>query len=200
MSHYETLGVQKDATATDIKKAYRRKASAAHPDKGGSDEEMAKLNRAMAVLDDPARREQYDRTGSDGDGPTVEERARSALMSLFLQAIERSDDNIVDVLGRVIEEQKDDLAKKRREQQKLRERFAKRRSKVSTRDGVENLAHLIIDDQVRKCDQALASMDDFEKVVNACERMLKAYTDQTTAPVAAFVVTSGTSTSSTWWR
>ena len=36
MSHYDTLGVSKDATQDDIKKAYRKLASKHHPDKGGS--------------------------------------------------------------------------------------------------------------------------------------------------------------------
>lgn len=35
--HYETLGVPKDANAGDIKRAYRRKASEAHPDRHGGD-------------------------------------------------------------------------------------------------------------------------------------------------------------------
>jgi curved DNA-binding protein CbpA len=52
MSHYETLGVPEDADAETIKKAYRRNATKAHPDKGGS----------VDVLLDPERRRRYDRT------------------------------------------------------------------------------------------------------------------------------------------
>lgn len=66
MTHYDTLGVGRDASPDAIKKAYRKRASKAHPDKGGTAEEMAKVNRALEVLSDPQRRDDYDRTGSDG--------------------------------------------------------------------------------------------------------------------------------------
>ena len=66
MTHYETLGVNRDATADEIKKAYRRKASKAHSDRGGgSDEQMAKINVAYEVLSDPERRQNYDVSGKD---------------------------------------------------------------------------------------------------------------------------------------
>lgn len=65
MSHYETLGVNKDATQDEIKKAYRRLASKHHPDKGGSNEEFQKIEEAYRTLSDPQKRAQYD-TGSNG--------------------------------------------------------------------------------------------------------------------------------------
>lgn len=64
-SHYEVLGVEKDADPAKVKRAYRRRAEKAHPDKGGSDEEMAEVNQAYEVLSDPDRRLLYDRTGKD---------------------------------------------------------------------------------------------------------------------------------------
>ena len=41
MDHYETLGVSKDASKQDIKKAYRKLASKHHPDKGGDQEPVS---------------------------------------------------------------------------------------------------------------------------------------------------------------
>lgn len=64
MSHYETLGIQKDATQDEIKKAYRRLASKHHPDKGGSNEEFQKLEEAYRILSDPQKRAQYDAGGN----------------------------------------------------------------------------------------------------------------------------------------
>lgn len=46
--HYATLGVPRDASAEDIKRAYRRKSSKAHPDKGGSQQAMQRVNAAYA--------------------------------------------------------------------------------------------------------------------------------------------------------
>lgn len=66
-NHYETLGVAKDATLEEIKKAYRKKVSKSHSDtnKGASDEETAKINVAYEVLSDEERRKNYDVTGEN---------------------------------------------------------------------------------------------------------------------------------------
>lgn len=56
------LGINRTASQTDIKTAYRDKIRTAHPDiAGGSDEEAAHLNEAYAILSDPERRAAYDR-------------------------------------------------------------------------------------------------------------------------------------------
>lgn len=61
---YSLLGLQRDATAAEIKKAYRKAAKAAHPDAGGTAEAMAELAEVFAVLSDPERRAHYDATGT----------------------------------------------------------------------------------------------------------------------------------------
>ncbi|GAI32852.1 unnamed protein product [marine sediment metagenome] len=47
---FSILGVSEDATDDEIKKAYREKSKQFHPDKGGSDEEMAKINIAYEII------------------------------------------------------------------------------------------------------------------------------------------------------
>jgi hypothetical protein len=58
--HYGTLGVDKHASAADIKKAYLQKAKVHHPDKGGDAEIFKALNRAYEILSDSAQRQAYD--------------------------------------------------------------------------------------------------------------------------------------------
>lgn len=58
--HYTTLGVNKTATADEIKRAYRRLASQHHPDKGGSKEQFQRIQQAYDVLGDDNKRAQYD--------------------------------------------------------------------------------------------------------------------------------------------
>lgn len=65
MDHYNTLGVSKNATQEEIKKAYRRLAMIHHPDKGGSPVEFQKINDAYEVLGDAAKRQQYDNPQSN---------------------------------------------------------------------------------------------------------------------------------------
>lgn len=66
--YYEILGVTKDATDSDIKKAYRKLALEVHPDKNkapGSAEAFKALGNACAVLTDAEKRKQYDLYGSE---------------------------------------------------------------------------------------------------------------------------------------
>lgn len=65
---YKILGVEKTATQTDIKKAYRDLAKKHHPDKGGNEAEFKKINQAYEMLGDEQKRAQFDRFGSTG-GP-----------------------------------------------------------------------------------------------------------------------------------
>jgi DnaJ-class molecular chaperone len=61
--HYHVLGVAANATLADIKAAYRRKASQAHPDKNpGVDmhKVFQSIQQAYELLSDPVRREAYD--------------------------------------------------------------------------------------------------------------------------------------------
>lgn len=60
MDHYATLGISKDATPDQIKKAYRKLASQHHPDKGGDKETFQKVQQAYDVLSDPQKRHHYD--------------------------------------------------------------------------------------------------------------------------------------------
>lgn len=67
--YYEVLGVGKDASADEIKKAFRRAAVQHHPDKEGGDETKFKeVNEAYEVLKDSAKRQRYDQFGHAGVG------------------------------------------------------------------------------------------------------------------------------------
>lgn len=65
MGHYETLGVEKGASADDIKKAYKKLALKHHPDRGGDAEKFKEIGQAYEVLNDPERRARYDQFGTD---------------------------------------------------------------------------------------------------------------------------------------
>ncbi|HDZ4308663.1 DnaJ C-terminal domain-containing protein [Campylobacter jejuni] len=65
-SLYETLGVSKNASADEIKKAYRRLARKYHPDinkEKGAEEKFKEINAAYEILSDEKKRAQYDQYG-----------------------------------------------------------------------------------------------------------------------------------------
>ena len=68
--YYEVLGIDKNATDEDIKRAYRKKAKECHPDLHPNDKEaearFKEQNEANEVLSDPDKRARYDQFGFDG--------------------------------------------------------------------------------------------------------------------------------------
>jgi DnaJ domain len=59
---YEILGVPQDADEDAIKKAFRKLALEKHPNKGGNQEEFARINAAKGILTDPDEKAKYDQT------------------------------------------------------------------------------------------------------------------------------------------
>lgn len=64
--YYKTLGVSRDASSSEIKKAFRKLAQKHHPDAGGSEEKFKEINEAYEVLSDKKKRQVYDQFGSMG--------------------------------------------------------------------------------------------------------------------------------------
>lgn len=82
IDYYKTLGVAKNASSDEIKKAYRKLARKLHPDLNPNDKEAHKkfqqINEANEVLSDPEKRKKYDQYGKDWQHAEQFEQARQS--------------------------------------------------------------------------------------------------------------------------
>src|SRR6476660_7045922 len=82
IDYYKVLGLDKNASQEDIKKAYRKLARKHHPDLNPNDKEAHKkfqhLNEANEVLSDPEKRKKYDQYGKDWQHAEQFEQARQS--------------------------------------------------------------------------------------------------------------------------
>ncbi|MGE4554992.1 MAG: molecular chaperone DnaJ [Candidatus Paceibacterota bacterium] len=66
--YYKILGVDRNASQEEIRKAFHKLAHQYHPDKGGDPEKFKEINEAYQILSDPVKRAQYDRYGQVFEG------------------------------------------------------------------------------------------------------------------------------------
>jgi curved DNA-binding protein len=82
IDYYEVLGINKNASDDDIKKAYRKLARKLHPDLNPNDKDakakFQRINEANEVLSDPAKRKKYDQYGEHWEHGEEYEQARKA--------------------------------------------------------------------------------------------------------------------------
>lgn len=176
-THYETLGVTDKATAKDIKRAYRSKARKTHPDKGGNADEFAEAAKAYEVLSNPERRQLYDATGQDRER-SINEEATQVLKTLFREKLANYEPGKVLIyIGAHLNQLEDQFIAERRKLNEIRKTLEQRREKITSTAEV-NLAHLVIDDDIKAIDQTLESLSRKTEVKNVCQEMLKAYSEQ----------------------
>ena len=179
-NHYETLGVEEGATADQIKRAYRSKAKAHHPDKGGDRSEFDPVVRAYEILSNPERRQLYDATGDDKKPSPIEVEVQNVLLQRFNQALERDAEFIA-----YTREQMQATIKAAREKKKelkaVKKKLTAKRGTVTT-TGPVNLVHLLIDKQLAELEQGVKHFDHTVEIAEACLVALDAYSEEVEKP------------------
>lgn len=168
MNPYQELGVPKDADAATVKRAYRKAAKQAHPDRGGDAKAMTRVNVAYDILSDPQRRERYDLGGEDLPAtPPLELRARIQLGMAFQQALQRPERVNIPKAAKVFLTDQQRAGKAQiAEMKQLQERFRARLSDVifAGKPGEQNVF----------LDQANAALGDLQRRIEATGETVEA--------------------------
>ncbi len=178
MSLYDTLGVPPDASAAEIKKAFRKKAAQHHPDRGGDTEKMAEINRALDVLSDPARRERYDQTGEDGNRvPTLDESAQNLIIQLFSQAMEKVPDTqniFIRIAGHISSVQRSEQQRKSTVQRNIT-KLERKLKRIKFKGKGRNFIEALIQHQISALRQECSQIDERHKAADRALEMLKEF-------------------------
>lgn len=175
--HYETLDVAENATSEELKRAKKRKAREVHPDTNGGDaERMVEINRAFDCLNDPQRRLLYDQTGEDKQAQPIEQEIRTFLLTAFDQVL-RNDNytaGYVKHAERWMNAQLNNVKTTRSEVLATERKLKKKRDKVKTK-GIENLFHMLIDQELQRIQTAILQLDRNIQIAEGALLELKNY-------------------------
>lgn len=179
---YAELGVEATADETAIKKAYRKRAKETHPDnKGGSQEQFERVNKAMTILKDPEARERYDRTGDTEmhTAQTTEDKARGLLSDIVAGIINGNDDpSSTDLVGFMQAYLGEQIAEHRRKQRELENKKAKAEKmakRFKRKKPGENLMSRVADGHARALADKLEVIKTIIAVHEAAAKILLDY-------------------------
>lgn len=182
---YETLGVARDATFADIKKAYRAKIRAAHPDRNPGDPfaatRAALINEAYDILSNVDRRRTYD-AGDTHNPLAMQSAARQLIVdqfrALLAQAPPPSGDGIIREIGRNLssELRKIKAAKSQGEAankslERMRKKFRRRR------EGGDDFLNEAIDGMQADNDRTFAEVEKARQAYTLALKILDDYED-----------------------
>lgn len=162
--HYQTLGVARDATPAEIKKAYRKLASKHHSDRvGGDHDTMANITVAYRILSDPDKRTHYDKTGGEKSLTDVEAQAAQMIAAAFNAYLESGSDD-EDPVARIRESintsVKTTEAKIIQLRASIRRIERKAKQVVRKRQG-EDLYAAVVRDRIRKLEADIANCNQY---------------------------------------
>lgn len=163
MTLYDQLGVPPEASADDIRRAYRRKAQRAHPDRpGGSNQTFHAIQHAYDVLGDAARREKYDRTGLDRE-QDLQAQALERVAQLLMQAVDQLDvdhDDLIDKVRDVVLRQEQQIHNQVVDINKAISKRRRAAQRIGVKGGRENRLAAILGVDVRQHEAALEQAKD----------------------------------------
>lgn len=173
---YDILGINKDATAADIKAAFRKRAKEQHPDTHeGTEAAMQDINRAYAILKDPTKRKAYDKGGEDAANESRRDRAVSYAVQIAGQLIEKNPPDIKQAINNLLESWKRSYTSGRRNKDReLRSIQAFKTRIVNAPD--YDIISMVTDEAAKKIEAELKEIDDDFEIRMDAIKILDQYT------------------------
>lgn len=185
---YKNLGVPRNATRDEVKRAYRRRAKECHPDAGnkhpGAVVKWHAVQEAYDTLVDDSKRARYDETGDVGGGDAVQKKAAASLAALFQVLAQRADtkhDDLVHYAKNEIENAKKLATAKASEAMAKASKLRDAAARLTAKEGAENFLSAALEAQATVAErEADASLEECKCMFQALE-MLKAFSYRTDA-------------------
>lgn len=172
MSHYDTLDIAPNADEATIKRAYRRKSSEHHPDRGGDTTQMAAINRAYETLSDPDKRKRYDVTGEDQIQHPAERQAMELVMQTIMRLVDQHSES-QDVIAFANRDLKANQSQFKQQQSIWRQQIRdleRRRKRLKHKGAGPNF----LDDMfASRIEQFTAQIKDFDENIALCDQALE---------------------------
>lgn len=177
---YEELGIKKEASAAEVKRAYKHKAQQVHPDKeGGSAEAFNKVKQAYDILSNEEKRIQYDEHGTiDHTTTTIRDDAIAEIANLFMQVINNVDfkyNNLIEKLKSISNEQISTVAKHKESIAAIIERNRAIAERMNVKEGQENLFTRMLDADTATQNGKVAALDKAANVFKEVLQILEDY-------------------------
>lgn len=164
---YDVLAIAKDATAEQIKKAYRKLAMKHHPDKGGDELQFKELSKAYSVLSDEAKRKRYDETGQVEEERDPFNEILASFISDLQDNVDSLNTDIIDIAKKKIKKEikEINLARIQTENKIKYLNFFLKRIKKDTESNVFNLV------TKNKIEQLKSKLEAITKSMDILKRM-----------------------------
>lgn len=199
-SLYTVLGVARDASAKEIKDAFRRMSSRHHPDRdGGSGEMIVRVNEAYAVLSDEERRSVYDTTGKTVSPPAIEFEADQLLIQLFSQLLDADPGTFLTSVKASLNASISNAMQARSQAVARTTRLTNRMNATAVKEGATNLVHGIIQQQLEGMKNAIEQAARAIAVMELAKLKAGDYVSTETQHLQqTHVVYTSTSSATTW--
>lgn len=177
---YSDLGVTKDASHDEIKKAYKSKANKYHPDKpGGNAEKFHAVALAYSVLSDQTRRSEYDKTGSTDKKQDPQYQAEQIIYMWFSEILEKDQmplDIIADLKKRM-DDCKDEFAKILNREKYRKKKFEGLIGRITHKKEKENIFDNLLKMKIIDCECKIEKTNEQLKIYELMRSLLYGYID-----------------------